>query len=381
LIESFLKLQSVNPGFDYDRVATFETTLSLARYGSPAQLERFIRDVSERIQALPGVDSVAGASSLPTGPTIDFPFTIENSPAARVGQPTGNSDYLITSPDYFRAMRVPILKGRALEESDTAQSPGVVVINQTMARKYFPNQNPIGKRITIAKNLGPDWVDVPREIVGICGDVKNDSLEEIPQPTMYTPFPQASQHLLTILLGTVPVHWIVRSGGDPSALTVPMQTAVMSVDPEEPIAEVQTLRDLISGSLVRWRFNMLLVGIFAGIALVLAAVGIYGVIGYAVTQRTQEIGIRIALGARRASVLWMVLRQAAILLGCGAIAGLIGICIMGRVLKGFIYGVSLADARVLFAVTGLLCAVGLTAAWRPARRASSIDPMRALRGE
>jgi predicted permease len=381
LIESFLKLQSVNPGFDYDRVATFETTLSLARYGSPAQLERFIRDVSERIQALPGVDSVAGASSLPTGPTIDFPFTIENSPAARVGQPTGNSDYLITSPDYFRAMRVPILKGRALEESDTAQSPGVVVINQTMARKYFPNQNPIGKRITIAKNLGPDWVDVPREIVGICGDVKNDSLEEIPQPTMYTPFPQASQHLLTILLGTVPVHWIVRSGGDPSALTVPMQTAVMSVDPEEPIAEVQTLRDLISGSLARWRFNMLLVGIFAGIALVLAAVGIYGVIAYAVTQRTQEIGIRIALGARRASVLWMVLRQAAILLGCGAIAGLIGICIMGRVLKGFIYGVSLADARVLFAVTGLLCAVGLTAAWRPARRASSIDPMRALRGE
>ena len=381
LIESFLKLQSVNPGFDYEHAATFETTLSLTKYGSPAQLDRFLRDVSQRISVLPGVDSVAGASSLPTGPTIDFPFNIDGDSGTQAGQSTGDSDYLVISPDYFRAMRILILKGRALAESDTAHSPGVVVINQAMARKYFPNQNPIGMRIVIAKNLGPDWVEAPREIVGISGDVKNDSLEEIAQPTMYTPFTQASPHFLAILLGTVPMHWIVRSSGDPAALTAQMQTAVMSVDPEEPIAEVRTLHDLLSLSLVRWRFNMLLVGTFASIALLLAAVGIYGVISYAVTQRTQEIGIRIALGARRASVLWMVLRQAVLLLGCGAVTGLIGVSVLGRILKGFIYGVSFGNAGVLFAVTGLLCAVGLIAAWKPARRAASIDPMRALRGE
>lgn len=381
LIESFLKLQSVNPGFDYEHTATFETTLPLTRYGSPAQLDRFLRDVSQRILVLPGVDSVAGASSLPTGPTIDFPFNIEGDSTAQPGQPTGNSDYLVSSPAYFRAMRIPILKGRALAESDTAHSAGVVVINQAMARKYFPNQNPIGMRIVIAKNLGPDWVEAPREIVGISGDVKNDSLEEIAQPTMYTPFAQASPYFLTILLGTVPMHWIVRSSSDPAALTAQMQAAVMSVDPEEPIAEVRTLHDLISLSLARWRFNMLLVGTFAGIALLLAAVGIYGVISYAVTQRTQEIGIRIALGARRASVLWMVLRQVGLLLGCGAVTGLIGVSVLGRILKGFIYGVNLGNVGVLIAVTGLLCAVGLIAAWKPAWRASSIDPMSALRGE
>lgn len=381
LTESFLKLQRVDPGFDYNRVATFETTLSLAGYGSPAELERFVRDVSQRIQALPGVDSVAGTTSLPTEPTLNFPFTVEGGPTPQPGQASGESDYLIISPDYFRTMRIPIVKGRSLAESDTAQSPGVVVINQTMARKFFPNQNPIGKRIVIAKNMGPDWADVQREIVGVSGDVKNDSLEEPPQPTMYTPFSQTSQHMVTVLLGAIPVHWIVRTNTDPAALTAQMQAAVLTIDQEEPIAEVRTMRDLLSTSLARWRFNMLLVAAFAGIALLLAAIGIYGIISYAVTQRTQEIGIRIALGARRASVVWMVLRQAALLVGSGALAGLAGVFILGRILKGFIYGVSFGDAGVLFAVTALLCAVGLIAAWRPATRAASIDPMQALRSE
>lgn len=381
LIESFLKLQRVDPGFDYDRVATFETTLPLTRYGNPVALDRFLRGVSERIQAIAGVESIASASSLPTGPTLNFPFTVEGGPTPQPGQASGEGDFLIISPDYFRTMSIPIVKGRSLTEFDTAQSPGVVVINQTMVRKYFPNQNPIGRRIVIAKNLGPDWVDVPREIIGVSGDVRNDSLEEPPEPTMYTPFSQASQHMVTVLLGTIPVHWIARSNSDETSLTAQIKAAVLSIDQEEPIAEVRTMRDLLSSSLARWRFNMLLVASFAGIALLLAAIGIYGVISCAVTQRTQEIGIRIALGARRASVLWLVLRQASFLLGSGALAGLAGVCILGRVLRGFIYGVSLGDASVLFTVTGLLCAVGLTAAWRPARRAASIDPIRALRGD
>jgi putative ABC transport system permease protein len=381
LIESFLKLQSVNPGFDYEHAVTFETTLPLARYGSPAKLDQFIRDLSQRISVLPGVASVAVSSSLPTGPTLEFPFDIEGESRTQPGQPTGQSDYLVTSSDYFRAMRIPILKGRALAESDTAESLRVVVISQAMASKYFPNQNPIGKRIVIAKTMGPDWVDVPRQIVGISGDVKNDSLEEIPQPTMYTPFAQSSPHFLAILLSAVPMHWIVRSNSDPKVLTPQIETAVTSIDPEEPIAEEQTLNDLISSSLARWRFNMLLVGTFAGIALLLAAVGIYGVISYAVTQRTQEIGIRIALGARRGAVFGMVLRQAILLVGSGAAAGLAGVSVLGRVLKGFVYGVSTGNPSVLFAVTGLLSAVGLMAAWKPAHRAAQLNPVEALRGE
>jgi putative ABC transport system permease protein len=379
LIESFVKLERVDPGFDFNRLATFETTLSVETYGTPAALQRFIRDVGERIQALPGVESAAALSTLPTEPTLSFPFTIEGGPAPAPGDATGESDYVIASSGYFRTLRIPILKGRALAESDTAQSPGVVVINQTMARKYFPNRNPLGKRILIAKNLGPDWADTSREIVGICGDAKNDSLEETSQPAMYTPFAQASQHMISVLLGTIPLHWAVRSDAEPAALADQLQAAVAAVDAEEPVAEFRTMRELLSDSLNRWRFNMLLVGVFAGIALLLAAVGIYGVISYAVTQRTQEIGVRIALGARRGSVLWMVLRQAGFLLGAGALAGLAGLAAMGRVLKGFIYGVNFADAGVLIAVTVLLCAVGLIAAWWPARRAASLDPMQALR--
>jgi len=381
LIESFVRLQQVNPGFDYDRVATFETTLPLARYGNPAALERFIHEVGERVEAVPGVESAAGASSLPTGPTINFPFTAEDGPTPKPGQATGDSDYLVVSPDYFRAMRIPILKGRALADSDTAQSPGAVVINQAMVRKYFSNRNPIGQRIVIGKNLGPDWVEMPREIVGICGDVRNESLEEIADPSMYTAFAQSSPHFVTVMLGVVPVHWIVRSYGDPSGLASQLQAAVLSVDPGEPVAEIKSLRDLLSDSLARWLFNMLLVGAFACIALLLAAIGIYGVISYAVTQRTQEIGVRIALGAGRASVLWMVIRQAGVLLGIGALVGVAGVAAMGRILKGFLYGVTVSDAGVLLGVTALLFAVGLVAAWTPARRAAAIDPVRALRNE
>lgn len=380
LMESFLKLQQVDPGFDYNKVGTFETTLSVARYGSPAALDRFIRNVKERIRTVPGVEDAAALSTLPTQPTLSFPFLVEGSKAPPNGA-SGESDYVIVSGGYFRTMKVPILKGRALGDADTTQAPGTVVINETMARKYFPGQNPIGTRIVIAKNLGPEWADRSREIVGICGDVKNDSLDEVSQPTMYTPFAQAPQHLTEVLLGTVPLHWAVRTAAEPTTIEAQLQAAVASVDAEEPIAELKDLRELLADSLARWRFNMVLVGAFACIALLLAAVGIYGVISYAVAQRTQEIGIRMALGAGRSSVEWMVLRQAGVLLGAGVLAGLAGLAGTGRMLKGFLYGVNFTDAGVLVAVTALLVSVGLIAAWRPARRAATLDPIRALRSE
>jgi putative ABC transport system permease protein len=386
LMESFLKLREVNPGFNYNQLLTFETTLPAARYGTPADLQRFLHAVTERIEAIPGVESAASASSLPAEPILEFPFTIEGAPGLQPGQATGDSDYVIVSPDYFRAMRIPILEGRAPAETDAADAPGVVVINQAMARKYWPNQDPIGKRMVIAKNLGPDWVDRPREVIGVAGDARADSLEEPPAPAMYTPFAQLSPHFVSILLGTIPVRWVARGRAEPSGLVNEIGNAVLSVDSEEPIAEVRSMRELLSGSLLRWRFNMLLLGAFAGIALLLAAIGLYGVIAYTVTQRTREIGIRMALGAGRGSVLRMVLRQAVILLAAGTLTGFSGVAMLSRVLKGFIYkgfiyGVTPGNAGVLIGVAVLMFTVGVMAAWKPARRAASIDPMQALRAE
>ena len=379
-IESFAKLREVNPGFDFNHALSFETTLPAAKYGNPAVLDRFLRNASERIQAIPGIDSVAGASSLPTEPTINMPFAIEG--AAAHDQVSGESDYIAATADYFRAMRIPVLQGRALTLADNVSEAGVVVINHAMAQKFWPNQNPIGKRIVIAASLGPDWIDRPRQIVGVVGDAKADSFEEDAPPIMYAPFAQLSPHFVSVLLNNIPIRWVARyRNAAPSDLTQQMQAAVESADSEEPIAEVRPLSALLSDALLRWRFNMLLLGAFAAVALLLAAIGLYGVISCTVGQRTHEIGIRMALGAGRASVLRMVMRQAGILIVAGTLIGFAGLVLMSRLLKGFIYGVSPGNAGVLVAVSTLMFLVGVIAAWKPAHRAASIDPMQALRTE
>ena len=321
LIASFLKLQQLNPGFNYRQLATFETTLSVDRYGSPASLQRFLQDALQRIEKLPGVESVVSVSSLPTEPTLDFPFTIAGGAIPPPGQSSGDSDYLIVSPDYFQTMEIPVLKGRQIEQSDSEHSPGVVVINQAMAHQYFPNENPIGKRIVIAQNLGPDFADEPREIIGVVGDAKADELNASAPPSMYTPFAQISAHLASLLVGTIPIRWAVRTKPDSGSLDKELADAMLQVDTEQPIAEVRMMRELLSGALERWRFNMLLLIAFASIALFLAAVGIYGVISYTVAQRTHEIGVRMALGAGRSSVLWMVLKEDGFLVGGGRFSG------------------------------------------------------------
>jgi putative ABC transport system permease protein len=379
-IESFAKLREVNPGFDYTHALSFETTLPAAKYSNPADLDRFLRNASERMQAIPGIDSVAGASSLPTEATINMPFAIEG--AATHDQVSGESDYVITSADYFRAMRISVLEGRALTLADNADAAGVVVINRAMAQKFWPNQDPIGKRIVIARNLGPDWVDHPRQIVGVVGDAKADSFEEAAPPIMYAPFAQLSPHFVSVLLNAIPIRWVARYR-DPAAsgLTQQIQAAVESADADEPIAEVHPLSSLVSDALLRWRFNMMLLGAFAAIALLLAAIGLYGVISCTVGQRTHEIGIRMALGAGRASVLNMVMRQAGVLIAAGALIGFAGLIFLSRVLKGFIYGVSPGNPGVLIAVSTLMFLVGVLAAWKPAHRAASIDPTQALRSE
>jgi predicted permease len=381
LIASFLKLQQLNPGFNYSELGTFETTLSVDRYGSPASLQRFLQDALESIQKLPGVESAASVSSLPTEPTLDFPFTIAGGSIPSPGQSSGDSDYLIVSPGYFQTMEIPVLKGRPIEQSDSQHSPGVVVINQAMARQYFPNKNPIGERIVIAQNLGPDFADEPREIIGVVGDAMADELNDSAPPSMYTPFAQISPHLASLLVGTIPIRWAVRTKPNSGSLNKELANAMLQVNPEQPVADVRMMRELLSDAIERWRFNMLLLSTFASIALFLAAVGVYGVISYTVAQRTHEIGVRMALGASRSSVLLMVLKEGGFLLAGGTIFGLCGIAVISRIMNGFLYGVTVGNPVILAGVVSLICAVGLIAAWRPACRAASIDPVRALRSE
>jgi putative ABC transport system permease protein len=381
LLRSFLNLERLNPGFDYGRLTTFETTLPNAKYSDPAALQRFIDSTQQQILRLPGVQSAASVTMLPTQPTLNFPFSIMGTSNLGPGQASGESDYLLVSAGYFLSMQIPILEGRPIEPSDSKGAPGVVVINRAMARRYWPHESPIGKQIVIAQNLGPEWADQPRQIVGVVGDITADEVDQPPVPTMYTPFAQVPPHLASLLVDVLPLRWVVRTTADSSGFENQLASAVLDVDAQQPIAEVRTMRQIFAEALNRWRFNMLLLGTFSTVALVLAAVGIFGVISCTVRQRTGEIGIRMALGAQRSSIQWMVLRQCGLLLACGVLIGLAGVALEGRFLKGFLYGVNPGSAGVLAVVAALVSGVGLAASALPARRAASIDPVRALRAE
>ncbi|HTV16614.1 MAG TPA: ABC transporter permease [Acidobacteriaceae bacterium] len=381
LLRSFMNLERLNPGFNFDHLTTFETTLPTAKYSDPAALQRFIEAAQPQILRMPGVQNAASVSTLPTQATLNFPFTIGGSSNVAPDQASGESDYLLVSAGYFRSMQIPILEGRSIESSDSAGSPGVVVINQAMARRYWPHESPIGRQIVIAQNLGPDWVDRPRQIVGVVGDVTADEIDQPRAPTMYTPFAQASPHLVSILVATIPLRWVVRTSADSPGFASQLASALLDVDAHQPIAEVRTMRQVFADALLRWRFNMLLLGAFSAVALILAAVGIFGVTSCTVRQRTSEIGIRMALGAQRSSILWMVLRQCGLLLAGGILVGLAGVALDGSLLKEFLYGVRPVSAGVLTVVIALVCGVGLLASVTPARRAASIDPLRALRTE
>ncbi len=381
MIRTFVGLRSVQPGFDPHNVITMQTSLSGGRYDNTAKAENMTRQVVDHIETLPGVRAAAAAIQLPLQGGIDLPFSIAGIPPPKGDLYNGDEQWRFISPHYFSALSVPLLRGRAFDVRDTGKSELVVIINQAFAKKYWPKGDPIGQRITIGKGLGPEFEEPARQIVGIVSDVRETGLQGADEGVMYVPESQITDGLTKLANNVIPMSWIVHTAGDPSTLSAAIQHEIQSVDSQLAASKIRTMDQVISDATARQNFNMLLLTIFAGLALLLAAIGIYGLMSYTVEQRTQEIGIRMALGADRGDMLKLVVRQGMLLTGIGIVIGLAASFGLNRLLANLLFGVKTTDPITYVAVAAILVSVALIACYVPARRATRIDPLVALRYE
>ena len=366
LMNSFARLAGVDPGFDEKNLLALNLFLSESRY-SQSQIAPFLQQVAERIRALPGVVSAGVVSLIPVTLGPDTDFEIEGRPVPVVGEEP-DADIRIADPGYLATMKIPLVRGRWFTAQDSATSPKVMVISASLARRYFANENPLGKHITM-KDWGPP---LKGEIVGVVGDVKSEALDAQDRPMIYWPCTQFPSIFDSV---------VVRTTSDPLQLAAAVKSTVWAVDPDEPVAQMDSMEHLLAGSVAERKFQMVLLGLFAFLALALAAVGIYGVMGYTVSCRTHEIGIRVALGATRGELLRLVVGEGMTLTFSGIGLGLAGAFGMTRFLSGMLYGVRPGDPATFAAVACVIALVAALACYVPARRAMKVDPMVALRYE
>jgi predicted permease len=333
------------------------------------------------VETLPGILAASSAIVLPTQNEIDLPFTIAGKPPAKGSQYNGDVQWRSMSPHYFSVFGIPVLRGRVSTEADSQHAAQIVIINQAMAKKYWPKEDPLGAVITIGKGLGPQFADPPRQIVGIVGNVRETGLGDTDVPVMYIPQSQVSEGLTTLANSILPLCWAVRTAVDPKSLSVPVEREILAVDGQMPVAQIRTMEQVLAEGISRQNFNMLLLSIFAAIALLLAAIGIYGIMAYSVEQRTQELGIRMALGASRKSMLVLIVKQGMKLASIGVLAGLAVSYGLTRLLSSLLYGVKASDPITFSAVAVALTLVALFATYIPARQAMKVDPVIALRYE
>ena len=382
MIRTFVGLRSVQPGFDPANVITMQTSLTGGRYDSTAKVENMVRQAVQRIEALPGVQAATATIMLPVEGGVDLPFLIIGRPPASGDQFNGDEQWRYISPHYFSAFRVPLRGGRVFDDRDTGKAARVVVINQAMAQKYWPKGDAIGQRIAIGgKQLGPDFEEPAREIIGVVGNVRETGLSKNDQPVMYVPEAQVTDGLTRLANNVIPMSWAVRTQMDPSTLNSAIRQQFLAVDGQLTASKIRTMDQVLSESTARQNFNTLLLSIFAGLALLLAAIGIYGLMSYSVEQRLQEMGIRLALGARAGDVVRLVIGQGMKLAGIGLVLGLGAAFGLTRLLASLLFGVKATDPFTYAAVTCVLAGVALLACFIPARRASRVDPVVALRYE
>jgi putative ABC transport system permease protein len=380
LIRTFISLRKVDPGIDPHNILTMETSLVGNRYSSIGNVARLEHDVVEHIEAIPGVIAASAAVQLPVvNAGLDLPFVIEGRPLQ--DKYHGDEFWRSVGPHYYDVFRIPLVSGRVFNERDVENSQAVLVINEAFQAKYFPKENPIGQRITIARGLGKEFEDKTRMIVGVIKNVRENGLNNDSMPVMYIPATQVPELMQRFANNILPQIWAVRTQSDPARMTDAIRQQFLAVDSQLAVANFKTMDHLLEGATSVQNFSMTLLGAFAVLALVLAAIGIYGVVSYMVEQRTNEIGIRMALGAEQGSVLAMVTRHGLLLAGIGVAGGLAGAFGLTRFLKTLLYGVKPADPVTFASVAAALLLVAALASVIPALRATRVDPVIALRSE
>jgi putative ABC transport system permease protein len=379
LIRTLIAIRHVNPGFDAHNVLTMEMSLTGDRFQKTTGVAQLVRNGRERLNAIPGVEASASACCLPMEGGFGLPFNI-------IGRPMDDkkltgAGWMSASAGYFDVFKIPIRRGRGFTDNDTTGSPGVVLINESMAKQFWPKENPVGQQIIIGKGVGKEFDEPAREIIGVVGDIHSNGLNRDPFPLMIVPTGQVTDGMTALNARIGPIVWLVRTHGEPHHLATAVSEQLRQASGGFSVARVRSMDEVVIHSTARESFNMLLLTIFGASALVLASIGIYGLMAYSVQQRTQELGIRMALGADRSRirnlVVWqgMQLAIAGVIVGVGAAFGLT------RLIASFLFGVKSWDPVVFVTVPIVLAGVALLAVWLPATRASKLDPMEALRVE
>jgi putative ABC transport system permease protein len=380
LIRTFHKLGEVDPGFTTHNVLTMSMSISGNRFQTTAPVAELVRDGQQRLMSIPGVLDAGASNCLPLLQPFGMGFDILGRPKGS-GPFTGGAGFYSISSGYFSSLGIPLIRGRIFTQRDDASAPGVVVINQEMARLYWPKGDPLRDRIQIGAGAGPAFAEGPRQIVGIVGDTRDFGLNREPPAMMYIPLAQMPDGETALNSHVAPLWWIVRTRANPYSVVAPVETALRQASGGLAVAHIRTMDEVEARNIARQRFNMVLLTIFGLSGLLMAAIGVYGVMSYTVQQRTQELGVRMALGAQAANLRNMVIGQGMTLALLGVVVGLGGAFWLTRLLAGFLFGVKAWDPLAFLLTPPLLCAVALLAVWIPARRATRVDPMTALRQE
>ena len=380
LLRTFAALRGVNPGFDPHNILTMDMSLAGGRFTKAAEVEQLERDGRQRVETVPGVEAAAMTCCLPYEGGFGLPFNIVGQPPKN-GPFTGGGGWMTITPEYFQVFRIPLIKGRLFNDQDGGGGGRVVIIDETMAKQYWPKGDALGSQIVIGKGVGPEFAEGPRQVVGIVGDTRAGGLNQPPFPLMYVPLAQVNDGVIALNNRIGPMMWIVRTRMQPFSLSQQIQRELRDASGGLPVGHVRSMEQVTGESLAQNDFNTTLLSIFAGVALLLAAIGIYGLMAYSVQQRTQEIGIRMALGASPQKVRGMVVRQGMLLAGIGVAIGVGAALGLTRLMAGMIYGVKTWDPAAFATVVVVLSGVSLLATYVPARRASRVDPMVSLRYE